>query len=124
MRASAPPSPSLGLLGRGLVVMGALLLVLVAAPCAAVADGDAGCGHCAVGTQQHDGHQGDCFHCDTEAVAAPAKADDRSPGGTQAADVPAAPVLVAARPALPALRASPPRPPDVRLYLQTRRLRL
>lgn len=132
MRASAHPDRSDGPLRRGLVVVWALLLALVGAPCAGMADQEATCGHCAVDVSDQGGHGGsdhggDCFHCDAEVLAAATKLDDRgSATAFPIADAPAAPFLVAARPAAPTVTAATavPRSPDRRLYLETRRLRL
>lgn len=125
MRPGAPAAWYHGPLGRGLMVVWALALALVAAPCAAMADGGTACGHCAVDASHAadgTGHGGDCFQCDTDVMAAP-QADDRGPAAAAVA-APAAPVVVAARPAPQALRPALPRPPDLRLYLKTRRLRI
>lgn len=117
-----------GPIGRGLVVVWVLLLALVALPCAAMADADSACGHCAEHAAGHgDGgpHQADtCLHCDTDSLAGPLPAEDRAPVLAALVQAPAATaVLVAAAPGI-RLPAAEPRPPATPAYLTTRRLRL
>ena len=117
-----------GPVGRGLVVVWALLLALVAVPCTAIAGADAACGHCAEASGGHgmDGqHQGGtCFHCAADLVAGPIPADDRTAGAAVPAAAPsAAAELVAEAPAVH-LPLAAPRPPTSPPYLTTRRLRL
>lgn len=123
----APFLPASRPLGRGLLALGALLLALVAVPCnatPAIAD----CGHCTDSADHAAGHgpgEADtCLDCAVDAAAAPAPAGDRVPPVAAPEAPPAAPVVLAADPAPILLPGTAPRPPDVRPYLKTRRLRL
>ena len=118
-----------GCLGRGLVVVWALLLALVAVPCAAMADADAACGHCAGHAMDGQGMDGQhsaetCLHCGSDGLAGSLPAEDRGPGASIQVGAPiASAVLVAEAPVMPFPTAEP-RPPTTRPYLITRRLRL
>ena len=120
-------APRAGHLARSLLLLWALVLALAAVPCSAAADPAYPCDHCTDHAANHGSHgAGDtCLHCDSDPLAAPAPAaDDRAGGASPAAAAPAAPLLAVAEQAAISRPAVEARPPDVRPYLTTRRLRL